>query len=678
MADGSSSTVPWLIAGLLIALVCCLCAVVLVGAGALFLVPRAGEPVLQDPTSTPLTSAPTPVSRPDDDVEIPEQALATEAQLRETHIPIADPVDLAERLLGLENIARQVESEPEPIPIGTVQTFWASNVDTNENFRIDAELVYATDHVYFWIEEGVRFQQADVEALVDEFEQDIYPTNREFFGSEWTPGVDNDPHLYIMFARGLGSSIAGYFASNDAYLPDVHEYSNAHEMFYLSADNLDLRDEFTYGVLAHEFQHMIHWYQDRNEETWMNEGFSEVATLLNDYDVGGFDFAYARQTDQTLTFWPSEPGQSSAHYGQAFLYLAYFLQRYGPEATQELVSNDENGLDSIDQALAELGEIDPTSGEVATADDVYRDWAVALLLQDPSVGDGRYAVDIYRGSPTAALTESVSTCPLGNLSGEVSQYGIDYVSITCPGEHTITFDGAQLISVIPADAHSGDMAFWSNKGDESDMILTRSFDLTEVDEPVTLSYWTWFDIEEGWDYVYLEISEDGGETWTILETPSGTDEDPSGNSYGWAYTGPSGGGSTARWIEERIDLSEYAGQEIELRFEYVTDAAVNGEGLLLDDISIDAISYSEDFEQDEGGWEGEGFVRLYNRLPQTYRVMLIERGSETQVRELSLDSDRQGEASIEIGGGTEEVIVVIIGTTRHTWQPAPYSISIDS
>ena len=55
--------------------------------------------------------------------------------------------------------------------------------------------------------------------------------------------------------------------------PQAHEYSNAHEMFLFNADNTDLGEEFTYGVLAHEFQHMIHWYQDRNETSYLNEGF---------------------------------------------------------------------------------------------------------------------------------------------------------------------------------------------------------------------------------------------------------------------------------------------------------------------------------------------------------------------------------------------------------------------
>ena len=112
--------------------------------------------------------------------------------------------------------------------------------------------------------------------------------------------MDGDPHLYVLYARGLGSSIAGYFSSTDEYTPGVHKYSNAHEMFMLNADNTGLNEDFTYGVLAHEFQHMIHWYRDRNEETWMNEGFSDLAMFLNGYDVGGTDQMYVIDPDIQL------------------------------------------------------------------------------------------------------------------------------------------------------------------------------------------------------------------------------------------------------------------------------------------------------------------------------------------------------------------------------------------
>jgi immune inhibitor A len=154
-----------------------------------------------------------------------------------------------------------------------------TNVNTNENFQVEATLQYVTPHVYFWVQNGVNYDEDELQALADEFETKMYPTNREFFGSEWSPGIDGDEHIYILYARGLGMSIAGYFSSADQVPPQAHEYSNAHEMFLFNADNTDLGDEFTYGVLAHEFQHMIHWYQDRNETSYLNEGLLGTGCL---------------------------------------------------------------------------------------------------------------------------------------------------------------------------------------------------------------------------------------------------------------------------------------------------------------------------------------------------------------------------------------------------------------
>ena len=102
----------------------------------------------------------------------------------------------------------------------------------------------------------------DIKALMDAFENKIYPTDREFFGSEWTPGVDDDPHIYVLYTGGLGSTVAGYYYYPDEYPPQIFQYSNAHEMFYISSSE-SLSSAYTYGTLAHEFQHMIHWYQDQ-------------------------------------------------------------------------------------------------------------------------------------------------------------------------------------------------------------------------------------------------------------------------------------------------------------------------------------------------------------------------------------------------------------------------------
>jgi hypothetical protein len=209
------------------------------------------------------------------------------------------------------------------------------------------------------------------------------------------------------------------------------------------------------------------------------------------------------------------------------------------------------------------------------------------------------------------------------------------------------------------------------------MTFSRTFDLSDVSGQIVFDYWVWYKIEEDWDYLYLVASADGGETWEILVTPSGTDTDPTGNSYGWAYTGNSGGGIEPVWIQESVDLSHFAGEEVILRFEYVTDAAVNGDGLLLDDLSIDAIGYSEDFEQGYGDWEAAGFVRLYNSVPQTYIVLLVEYGDEIVVREVVLDEMRHAEVPIEFSRNMDEIALIVIGTSRYTWTPAPYSFSLN-
>jgi len=617
----------------------------------------------------------TPTTQPTVSTSEIDPAEQTLRLLSDIEVPVNDPIELAKRFRGLSDIPRVLVESADPIPVGSVQSFWVSDNDEVVNFQVQAELVYTSEHVYFWIEQGVKYDLNDVTALVDDFERHTYPTNRAFFGSEWTPGVDGDPHLYILYASGLGFSTAGYFSSVDEFSPLVHEYSNGHEMFYLSADNVRLWEGFAYTVLAHEFQHMIHWALDRNEDTWLDEGFADLAAHLNGHGIGGADYIFALDPDVTLYKWSYEGEESGGHYGQAFLFMSYFLDRFGSDATQALVSNPINGLDSVDQTLESLGLADDETGEPITADDVYQDWAAALLLKDDTVGDGRYAFHSYQ-PPSPVSVDEFDKCPIREQSREVSQYGIDYIRFRCRGDYNLIFDGQSTISVVPAEPHTGDFVFWTNRGNESNMTLTRAFDLREVEGPISLDYWVWYDIEEDWDYVYLEVSTDGGETWQIMKTPSGTDQNPSGNSYGWAYTGNSGGLEAPTWILERVDLSDYAGQEVTLRFEYITDAAVNGEGLLLDDLEITAFGYSEGFEMDDGGWEAKGFVRLYNRLPQTYRLLLVELGRETRLTEITLDDSSHAEVRFNLSGVYDEAVLVVIGTTRHTWQPAPYKFQV--
>jgi immune inhibitor A len=603
---------------------------------------------------------------------VPTDTLQT---LEQAVVPVNDLLDLARRFKGLSDIPVTVSPPTSEYTVGNQQEFWASNVDTNENFRVKATLQYVTDHVYFWIEDGVSFDRGDLKDLVETFENDIYPTDREFFGSEWTPGVDGDIHLYILYAQGLGYNLAGYFSSADEFHPDAHKYSNAHEMFLLNADNIGLSENFTYGVLAHEFQHMIHWYRDRNESSWLNEGFSEVAALLNGYYGSGFDYLYAQDPDLQLNDWPNDPNQTIPHYGASFLYLTYFLDRFGEDATKALVADPANGMSSVDDVLEAVGARDPLTGKTVTADDVFSDWAVTMYLQDSSIPDGRYTYTSYDSVPSVSDTEVVRTCPTGIESRDVHQYGVDYINFTCRGDYVLHFTANTQVGLLPESAYSGEYAFWSNKSDESDMILTQQFDFSAHSGPLTLKYWTWYDLEEDFDYLYLTASVDGSQ-WEILTTPSGTDIDPSGNSYGWGYNAFSGGGNSARWIQESVDLSRFAGQKVYLRFEYVTDEAVNGEGFLLDDVEIPEIGYFTDFESNDGGWDSEGWVRIRNELPQIFSLSLITQGKSTIVTPVTLGPANTVDIPFSIQGDIRHVVLVVSGTTRFTRQLAEYQFEV--
>ncbi|HCK67231.1 MAG TPA: hypothetical protein DHW49_13290 [Anaerolineae bacterium] len=659
-SNRSGSTTTGIIIGIL-ALLCCVCVIALGAAGYWFYSIFPSE-ITDIPVFTETEPAVQPeLTRP------PVETITSETldTLKNTIVPINDPRALACRLQALCDIPEVTATSAVTRVVGDKDNFWVTNLDNLENVEVTATLRYVTSHVYFWVQDGVDVNENEVAALGEEFENKIYPTTREFFGSEWSPGIDGDEHIYILYSRGLGFSVAGYFSSSDSTHPLIQEYSNGHEMFLFNADNTSI-DESSYGVLAHEFQHMIHWNLDLNETSWLNEGSSELAAFLNGYDPGGFDWLYIQNPDLQLNDWPND-GNTGPHYGAGFLFMNYFLNRFGDEATQLLVKDVANGLESVDDALIEINATDSLTGQPIDADAFFMDWVVTNFLLDPSVADGRYDYANYPNANRASATETIYTCPQAALQRTVHQYAADYIAIECSGDFTLSFTGSTITGLLPADPYSGDYAFWSNKGDSSDMTLTREFDFTNVSAPIELSFRTWYDIELDWDYVYVEVSENG-EVWEILTTPSGTGTDPSGNSYGWGYTG------FTDWKVETIDLSAYAGKKVFVRFEYITDAAVNGEGFMIDDVEVTAINYKSDFEADDGGWVADGFVRIQNVLPQRFGLALILT-SDSSVTMIPLNADQTAEIPLSLSSG-DKAYLVVSGLTRFTREEASYQIEI--
>lgn len=116
----------------------------------------------------------------------------------------------------------------------------------------------------------------------------------------------------------------------------------------------------------------------------------------------------------------------------------------------------------------------------------------------------------------------------------------------------------------------------------------------EMDEPISLpdstasylSFWAKWEIENDFDYAQVSISTNGF-SYTPLcgkYTNLGT--------YDQDHSQPIYDGEQLEWVQEEIDLSDYMGQDIYLRFSMISDGVYNYDGFYFDDLKI--ISLVED------------------------------------------------------------------------------------
>ena len=628
-------------------------------------------------TQTPQSITPTQVIQtPDTSQEIhtfTESPKSTLDSLKETDIPEVNWFHLAEEFNGLTDAPKSLTTSPEAYKDGDVSSFWVLDEDSNSNNKVTATLQYQTSVVYFWVENGINFDKQTLKKDAETFTNQIYPTDQEFFGKEWTPGVDNDPHIYILYTKGLGSNVAGYESDSDEYLTQVQKYSNQHEMFYINADIQTLSDPYTLSVMAHEFQHLIHTYHDANEELWLNEGFSELATYLNGYSAGGFDGLFAANPDINLTEWPNNSTESNAHYGSGFLFTAYLLDRFGEKTTQAVVADPLNGLASLDDVFSAENLVDPQTKQMVTSDGFFQDWTLANYINDTQNGDGRYGYHNLTRVPDFTESKSSETCDGMERSESVNQYGTDYIGISCSTPFSINFIGAPTVNILSEFPQEGSHYLWSNMSDSSDTRMTHTFDFSQISGEITLTYDVWYDLEEDYDFVYLLASTDG-KTWKILNTPSCTSLNKTGNNFGCAYNG-----SSSSWIHQQLDLSQFAGEKVQLKFEYITDAGVTGEGFVIDNIAIPQIDYQTGFEVDNGGWQLAGFARIENQIPQTFLVSVVQRdGNTTTVEKYLVNGGQSLKINIKPTGISSETTLVVSGSARYTRQKANYQFEISA
>ena len=517
------------------------------------------------------------------------------------------------------------DAKPEAT-VGETRIFWVHNFKLNADIQKSFVLTAKTQHVYMWVDAtqlGTVVTPEQAQQGAQHFES-IYETDRAYFGHEaqcdelpfrqpprmseiwggpWYD-ADDDRHINIVnFDPDVGATVvAGYYSSADEYPKTVNSHSNEGEFFYMNS-LLFAPGTATYdSILAHEFYHMIQFANDANEETWVNEGMADVAIEVNGFGTltSSHTSDYANHADDQLTHWDGQ----LYDYGNAYSFWSYFLEHYGPQddpatpfkenyaLATDITKFERDGLAGADDILA----ANPYKSGLApsyqdnTANDVYLDRAVANVVNDRTVADGQYgygqlsafSVNAHGGSSSYPATES-------STDGGTA-YGDRIYAFDSAADGTFSVSSPVNVPIVdneegmPSPTHQ----LWSNRVDESVTFAERTADLRTSTSP-RLKFHYWYDIEPDFDYAYVRVSTDGGNTWTNVACCGATNTNPNGNNRGNGITGNSGAilpTDPPSWQTADVDLSAYVGQLVTIRFEYQTDPAVLHPGFTIDDVEL--------------------------------------------------------------------------------------------
>ncbi|MCQ8194195.1 immune inhibitor A domain-containing protein [Streptomyces rugosispiralis] len=226
---------------------------------------------------------------------------------------------------------------------------------------------------------------------------------------------------------------------------------------------------------------------------------------------------------------------------------------------------------------------------------------------------------------------------IGDLPGDMNAWDklqlgwLNYASAKAGKKSTHTLGVAEyntknkqaLVVELPAKAvktevvapAEGSKQWWSGMGDDLKNTLTRSVDLTGKSK-ASLDLQGWWDIEENYDYLYAEVSTDGGANWTPVDGTADGKAIPRDAGDKPALTGTSGA-----YKKLSFPLDAYAGKKIDLRFRYQTDGGVAQKGFAADAITLTADGapvFSDGAEGDDNGWTAKGFSRIGGSFTKDY------------------------------------------------------------
>ena len=359
------------------------------------------------------------------------------------------------------------------------------------------------------------------------------------------------------------------------------------------------------GTIAHEYQHLIHDDYYPEDALYMNEACSLYAEPLCLADQPGYELDtgqiewFMKTPDNSLTEWGDQGDLNIlADYGSSFLWSIYLEEQYGPNFLSQYVQGNLYGLPT--DAEDRISTLLPGGTDF---NDVYHDWRIANLLDTKIGSSTKYNYEMielselemplymetidqygcYIGSVDfpSTFTHPSTKYPSGFDTGitTMNPYSTDYINFDfeTDGINLITFDGQDYSTVeswVIDNTTFGIDAWWSGQGDLVDRLIYGELSVGTGDQILYLD--TLWDIEDYWDFGFVQVSTDNGATWTSLPDMDGyTVDDYDPNAHPDIIANLPGITSwVPDWVTLRYDLSAYSG-DILIGFRYMTDWATN-------------------------------------------------------------------------------------------------------
>jgi len=252
-------------------------------------------------------------------------------------------------------------------PFGT-RSFWALKIrgDVETPVAVPAVFIGSGPNVvaYKAVDSGIPDSQ--VQRAIDAFDSQISPIEHSRYGSPSDVDLDGKVTLFFLdiddgYTPG-NAYIAGYFNPIDLYsdksaYSQLKRHSNEREILYIDTYPADVQSSDLLGTVAHEYQHLLHYnhmlIHNYSEETWLNEGLSELASDITGYGPQTSRLNYFWNTnDDSLIGWDGQ----LRDYAHVYTYFRYLADIFGEEILTRIFRSPKPGIESINLVIQEMAD----------------------------------------------------------------------------------------------------------------------------------------------------------------------------------------------------------------------------------------------------------------------------------------------------------------------------------